>query len=127
MSNEGRFCQHDMLYQTIFGTNVDLVVLGPVENDSGYLSCVTKIDLPAHLRFVQKIQQETMMMEMDPVHCPENGEICLVQHPELGFLRCKCLRNDVGAELVLVYAIDYGVVCYLPAKKCRVIHMIIYI
>lgn len=119
-----RYCQHDMLHQKIVASNVDLVVLGPVENDPGHLSCITKIDVPAHMRMVRKIQQDCKVFDAEKVLRPFKGEICLAKMPERGgYIRCKCLEDGSqldGDDDLMVYAIDYGAVCRVPAHTLRV-------
>lgn len=127
MSVEDRYCQHDMLYQKIDASNVDLVVLGPIANDPCHLSCITKIDLPAHQRWVNKIENDNdVYLDQGEVHHPVKGEICLAKIENRGgYCRCKCLDDgSVGDLNKLVYAIDYGFVCRARVNTFRVSYMI---
>lgn len=121
-SDDTQHCQHEMLYQKINSSNVPLYVLGPVKNDAGHLSCITKVDLPAHLRYMSKIKRDGEMMDNEEIHYPVNyGEICLAKMPSIGYFRVKCLESHHdGDGFLMVYAIDFGMVCQIEAHTLRV-------
>lgn len=114
-----RYCEHDLKYQIITSTNVNLVVLGPVHNDPGHLSCIAKDDLQTHMRHVGEIGAYREG-DNEEVHHPSNGEICLAKMPENGYIRIKCLENNFDGQDILVYSIDYGFVCHVAAHTVRV-------
>lgn len=122
-SDNYRFCQHDLVYHTVNGENVQLLVLGESGCYPGHLTCITTIDYPAFMRLMRKIRDECQFLIHDPVFTPEKTEICLVNVNTFGFIRCKCLDvwDDLdGRRLVNMYSVDYGVEFIIEAENVRV-------
>lgn len=113
-----RFCQHDLNYQRINGTNVELVILGRCQQDPGHLTCVALLDAPIHTKMMKKIEKDCVALDEEPIHKPVIGEIVLAKTDGFGYLRSKCL--GMNGRILSMFAIDYGAVFSVFTEDVRV-------
>lgn len=120
MEDATRYCQHRMLHQKVNGTDVQLLVLGTIENDPGHITCVTKVDAPAYLRLLDQMEELCEALE-DTVYYPLEGEICLTKLNGFGYVRSKFLRVNFDGSL-LMFSVYFGVTFHAQGQNVRVIY-----
>lgn len=116
----GRYCEHELPYlklETIDEEEPDFIVLGLDDLEKSFHHCLPKKFLTNFEMVHEKVQEVGNRLEHGMAYQPFLLELCVVKIDSVWY-RCKMLGKDEAG--ILVYTIDYGVICSVPEENIRV-------
>lgn len=112
----GRYCHHDLSYYKEEGDD-DKIIMGKDDLESDMVNCVSTKCVDDFSKVHEKIQQVGAQLQNGMVYQPLVRELCTVEIDEEWY---RCMLVGRLIDKILVYTVDYGVVCAVSESNIRV-------